>query len=48
MGILILKILMTPVAALDMLTRMVYGFMMWDARPLEQDTLLDMLWKNKK
>jgi len=48
MGILILKILMTPFALIEAWCRIIVAFMMWDKRPMESEWLIDVLWKKRK
>ena len=48
MGILILKILMTPFAAIEGWCKIMVAFIMWDKRPMEAEWLFDILWKKRK
>lgn len=48
MGILILKILLTPIAALEGWCKTIVALIMWDKRPMESKWLIDILWKKRK
>ena len=48
MGILILKILMTPIAFLEAWCKIMVAFIMWDKKPIEAEWLMDILWDKRK
>lgn len=48
MGVLIIKILMTPFAIIELYCKTIVAIIMWDRRPMESDCLFDMLWKKRK
>ena len=48
MGILLLKIILTPIALLEVWCKVIVAFMMWDKRPMTGEWLLDILWKKSK
>lgn len=48
MGMLILKILMIPFAAIEGWCKITVALVMWDRRPLESEWLYDVLWGKRK
>jgi hypothetical protein len=48
MGMFIIRILLTPLAVIDMWVNVVTAMVLWDKAPIEREWLSDVIWKKFK
>ena len=48
MGMFIIKILLSPLAVIEMWINIITALILWDTRPMEREWLFDIIWRKPK